>query len=136
MTRVFVDTGAFFALLVADDRSHARARALFEQATRERWRLVTTNAVVNETYALLLVRARDGRTRAISFLDGLAGSDVRVERIRAADEARAFELVRRHRDKSYSLCDAQSFVVMERLGLANAISFDRHFRDYGRFAVL
>jgi predicted nucleic acid-binding protein len=45
-------------------------------------------------------------------------------------------LVREHQDKAYSLCDALSFVVMERLGIYEAIAFDRHFREYGRFALL
>jgi predicted nucleic acid-binding protein len=72
----------------------------------------------------------------VAFLDGLAGSGVRVERVRAADEERAAELVRHHRDKYYSLCDAYSFVVMHRLGITEVIAFDRHFREYGKFAVL
>jgi predicted nucleic acid-binding protein len=84
--RVFVDTGGFFALLVAEDRNHAHARELFDHAARERWRLVTTNAVVTETYALRLARTREGRTKAVAFLDGLTGSAVRVERVRADDE--------------------------------------------------
>jgi predicted nucleic acid-binding protein len=29
-----------------------------------------------------------------------------------------------------------SFAVMERLGIGEAIAFDRHFREYGRFAIL
>ena len=37
---------------------------------------------------------------------------------------------------TYSLCDAISFVVMERLGITVAIVFDRDFRDYGRFVLL
>ena len=57
-----------------------------------------------------------------------------INRIRP--EARAIELVRHHRDKSYSLCDAYSFVVMHRLRIADVIAFDRHFREYGKFAVL
>jgi hypothetical protein len=44
--------------------------------------------------------------------------------------------VRAHEDKTYSLCDAMSFVVMERLNIADAIAFDRHFAEYGRFALL
>lgn len=59
-----------------------------------------------------------------------------VERVLRADEATAAALVRAHTDKSYSLCDALSFVVMERLGVTEAISFDRHFREYGRFTIL
>ncbi len=54
MRRVFVDTGGFFALLVAEDANHSRARELFARAASERWQLVTTNAVVTETYALCL----------------------------------------------------------------------------------
>jgi predicted nucleic acid-binding protein len=45
-------------------------------------------------------------------------------------------LVRAHQDKTYSLCDALSFIVMERLRLTEAIAFDRHFRSYGRFTIL
>ncbi len=62
MKRVFVDTGGFLGLLVADDVSHARVRELFAQANAERWRLVTTNAVVFETYGVLLIRSRDTAT--------------------------------------------------------------------------
>lgn len=36
----------------------------------------------------------------------------------------------------YSLCDALSFVIMERLDIADAIAFDRHFREYGGFTIL
>ena len=136
MRRVFIDTGGFFALLVAEDRNHPHARALFDRAVHERWRLVTTNAVVTETYALMLMRTREGRTKAVAFLDGLAASEVRVERVRAVDEKRAVELVRHHRDKTYSLCDAYSFVIMQRLGIADVVAFDRHFREYGKFVVL
>ena len=48
----------------------------------------------------------------------------------------ACSLVRAHEDKMYSLCDAASFVVMERLGIREAIAFDRHFREYGQFVIL
>ena len=98
--------------------------------------LVTTNAVVIETYSLFLSRLRDGRREAIALLDMISGDRYRVERIRVADEKRAITLVRAHDDKTYSLCDALSFVVMERLHIKEAIAFDRHFRAYGRFTVL
>jgi uncharacterized protein len=51
-------------------------------------------------------------------------------------EKRAIALVRAHEDKAYSLCDALSFVVMERLRINQAIAFDRHFREYGRITIL
>lgn len=58
MKRVFVDTGGFVALLVAEDKMHPRASTLFDSAARDHWSLVTTNAVVVETYSV-----RDGTIR-------------------------------------------------------------------------
>ena len=136
MKQVFVDTGAFFAVLVGDDARHDHTRELILQANAERWQLVTTNAVVFETHALLVNRSRAGRRDALAFLDMMEHDGYLIERVRENDEERAIDLVRRHSDKGYSLCDATSFIVMERLGITEAIAFDRHFAEYGRFTTL
>ena len=136
MKRVFVDTSAFFAHLVAEDAHHAEAHALFERADRDSWALVTTNAVVWETYTLLRVRARNGRDLALGFLDDIQDGLCDIERVRPLDEARAIELLRQYADKRYSFCDALSFVVMEQLGVPEALSFDGDFRSYGNVVLL
>ena len=136
MKSVFVDSGGFFALLAPEDKLHPRAQALFQRANQDPWLLVTTNAVLFETYALLLARSRGGRDNAIHFLDMIATDAYQVVRIRKADEDQAIALVRAHQDKGYSLCDALSFVVMERLHITEVIAFDRHFQTYGRFTLL
>jgi predicted nucleic acid-binding protein len=134
--QVFVDTSGFFAFLVGNDTFHAHARSLFEQASADNWELITTNIVMIETHALLLVRTRDGRRNAIEFVDQIRRPPFRIERITEQDEGAAIDLLRAHEDKAYSLCDALSFVVMERLDIADAIAFDTHFRQYGSFTVL
>jgi predicted nucleic acid-binding protein len=60
--RVLVDSGGFCAHLVAEDSNHTRAQALFVRAEHERWDLVTTNAVVYETHALLINRQEVARS--------------------------------------------------------------------------
>lgn len=136
MKPVFVDSGGFFAHLAGADPFHEQAVALFQRAKTERWRLLTTNAVVFETYALLLYRTRNGRTNALAFLDSIERGFCSIERLSAQDETRAGVILRTHEDKAYSLCDAASFAVMERLNIQEAIAFDRHFREYGRFIIL
>lgn len=136
MKRVFVDTSAFFAHVVAEDAHHAEARALFERADRESWTLITTNAVVWETYTLLRVRARNGRELALGFLEDIQDGLCDIERVRPLDEARAIDLLRQYADKRYSFCDALSFVVMEQLGVTDAVAFDDDFKSFGKIVLL
>ena len=54
-----------------------------------------------------------------------------IVRVRYADEERAKEIVCRYADKDFSLADAISFVVMERLQIGQAFTFDQRFAQYG-----
>ena len=136
MRRVFIDTSGFYALIDRDDQHHDLAADLFARAEHERWRLLTTNAVVFETHGLLVNRFRKRRDVALEFLGRVESDTLHLARVSKGDEDKAIAIIRAHRDKSYSLCDALSFVVMERLRIREAISFDQDFRSYGRFAVL
>lgn len=136
MTQAFVDTGGFYALISENDVNHERALEVFRRANAERWRLVTTNVVVFETYPLLLNRTGEGKSKAIQFLDHLKASGMRIERVTENDEVKAISLVRAHHDKTYSLCDALAFQVCERLEISEAIACDADFRSYGRLNVL
>jgi predicted nucleic acid-binding protein len=134
--RVFIDTSAFFAHLVAEDVHHARARSLFELAFQESWSLVTTNAVVWETYTLIRKRARNSRSVSLGFLEAIEDGFCDLVRVEPGDESAAVDLLRSHGDKEYSFCDALSFVIMNRLGVEQAMAFDRDFSSHGRFPVL
>ena len=45
--------------------------------------------------------------------------------------AEALTLLKSQRDKSYSLCDAVSFVLMRREDTVDALTTDRHFEQAG-----
>jgi predicted nucleic acid-binding protein len=126
---VFVDTGAYAALVIGVDANHRRARETLTELEQRGAILFTTNFVVAETYALILARA--GRPLAITMLDRLERSRDLVVRVTEEDERRAYEIVRRYQDKTLSLVDATSFAVMERLGITSAFTFDGHFAQFG-----
>jgi predicted nucleic acid-binding protein len=71
----------------------------------------------------------------LSFLDLIERSNIAVIRARAADEARAKEIIRQYRDKDFSYVDALSFAIMERSGISDAFTFDRHFAQFGLAVV-
>lgn len=123
---VFIDTSAFYALLDERDRWNSEAQRQFTVVTDERRPLVTSNLVVAETHVLLL-RAL-GRAAALRWLDSL---DINLIFQTEADHGEVYQLLARYEDKNFSYTDAFSFVVIERLGLGAAFTFDAHFRQYG-----
>lgn len=125
--RVLVDSSAFLAIADRRDGNAPQAVQTLERLASG-YRLYTTNYVVVEAHAAILSALGPdvGRT----FLtDGLS----LITEIRAIpeDERRGREIIFALRDKRYSLCDATSFAVMERLNLRLAFSFDDHFRQHG-----
>ncbi len=132
MTRgVLWDSSAILALLDADDADHARALAVARTMASERRPCFITNYIEAEAHALLLRKL--GRALAREWL--LSGGLV-VAAALPAEEARARSLLATHADKDWTLCDAVSFAVMESRRVSRAFTFDRHFRQFGRFQIL
>ena len=131
--QAFMDSAAYLALLDQDDEHHAEAQHIARALAQARFRQVTTNVVLIECHALVLSTL--GIAPAAQFLRAIDASNTVVVRVRASDEAQAKAIVFQYTDKDFSFTDALSFVVMERLGITRAFTFDRHFAQYG-FTVL
>ena len=132
MTRsVLWDSSAILALLDADDADHARAVAVAREIASDARPSFVTNYIEAEAHALLLRKL--GRTIARQWL--LTGG-LPVVRVLPAEEQRAREILARHADKDWTLCDAISFAVLNGRRVGRAFTFDHHFRQYGRIQVL
>lgn len=124
--RLFVDSGAWIALVSARDQHHAEAEAMFRAATTRRVRLLTTNLVLAETHRLLLHRA--GIRPAMWVLDRVETSPLLT--IVFAGEAHhraARGWLERLADQAISYTDAVSFAVMDATGCSGVMSFDHDF---------
>src|SRR5262249_30302976 len=120
---------AYFALAYSRESRNSDARAIASQLATERWRLFTTNFILAETHALLLTRLN--RVVAGRVLAEIDHSPTTVLRVTSDDERRARAILAQYQDKDFSLTDATSFAVMERLSIGYAFSFDRNFAQYG-----
>lgn len=130
LERVFVDTGAWFALQVADDAEHEAARNNLPVLVDRCHSLVTSNAVVGETYTLL--RVTRGYREAKRFLDKIAHSR-KLERLFVTEalERQAYELLERFSEHAFSFVDATSFALMRQQKIRHAFAFDAHFSTAG-----
>ena len=129
---IFVDTGAWFAGIVRGDANHSAAAAWFA-ANQEP--LLTTDDVLSETLTLLVMR---GQRRAAEAF-GAAIFDGRLAKLHTVtseETLAAWQTFLRYGDKQWSFTDCTSKVVIDKLGISTAVSFDQHFRQFGRVVVV
>ena len=132
MTPCFADTFFFLALLNGQDRDHHEKARACNRVDRP----VLTSAWVLIEVADHLCDERNRRLYG-QLLDAQR-SDSRYE-IFPADQLTldaAEELYRQRSDKSWSLTDCTSFVLMGRRGVTEALTGDRHFEQAGFTALL
>ena len=97
--------------------------------------LVVTDWIIGETLTLLRSRGHSDKT----YLWGEAafsGELCIVHDLTPHDIRDSWDTFRTFADKDWSFTDCTSRAVMLRPGLTRAVSFDRHFRQFGTVAVL
>jgi predicted nucleic acid-binding protein len=129
---MLLDTSGLLALYDRRATFHTEAARLFRGAPR----LVTHNYVLAEFIPLVHAR-RMPLPGALDYLNDLLAHP-RIE-LRWVDDllhVAAMGLLQRRLDKTYSLCDAVSFLVMRERGLMEALTTDRHFEQEGLVRLL
>jgi predicted nucleic acid-binding protein len=126
----FVDTSAWYPLIVSAHPDHARLAAALRAAIGAHRRLVTTNLVVAETHALLLRRV--GRSPALAFVRTVDDTpNVVVRSTRDLERTAERDWLARYADQDFSYTDAVSFSVMTERRIRDALALDHHFTVAG-----
>ncbi len=132
--KTFVDTSYFVALLNRSDRHHGDAVALAARWDRLRTDLITTDAVLVETYNWFARSpARATAARALGQLGAQPGWLVVHASPELIEQARKRYLV--HGDKTWSLTDCISMEVAAAAKVNGVATTDHHFTQAG-FEVL
>jgi uncharacterized protein len=97
--------------------------------------LVTSDHVLVELFTLL--KARGQYRIALEVGDEMwSGKLARIEPVSSVDLMSAWIIFKRFDDKRWSFVDCISRVVMERLDIKKAFTFDEHFRQFGTVTVV
>jgi predicted nucleic acid-binding protein len=124
---VFVDTGAFYALVDRSDPAHERARRFYAET---RMGLLTSEFVFAETMSL--VTKRVGKRHAVRLGEALRTTRrLRIDEVGPEMREAAWKLFSTRLDKDHDLVDCLSFAVMDANGVRTAFGFDRHFLHQG-----
>jgi len=123
---VFVDTGAWFAYFVRRDPDHNSAR---KWVSANESPLVTSDYILDELFTLLKIR--ESHLVAVAAGKVLIGEEIcRIIKVTPADFTRAWSTFVQFSDKGWSFTDCTSNVIMERLDISIAFSFDEHFEQF------
>ena len=124
---MLLDTSGLLCYLDVADEQNRDAVTFVDAAPR----LLTHNYVIAELIPLCQARGVR-RSTSLAFIRELAANP-RVEIVWVDQELHdaALDLLEARLDKTYSLCDAVSFVLMQRRGLLEALTTDHHFEQEG-----
>lgn len=127
--KLFIDTGAWIALLDAGDQFHRQASSFYKMLNMSVQR-VTSSHVAAETYTWLRYRA--GAAHAATFLNVVkqARTTGSLTVIRDDEELldQAEQVLLAFQDQKLSYADALSMTIMKKEKIARVFGFDRHFQ--------
>lgn len=134
MKATFVDTSGWIAIINSGDNFHAKAISEFQRLLNSGAKLITNSFVLTEVAnALSLAR----RKHLVISLRRMIDSSERVEVVFVDSSlyGRGWVFYENRLDKDWSLTDCISFLVMQDLGLTQALTNDHHFEQAG-FTIL
>ena len=126
------DTSGLYSFFDDDDFRRADASAFIESAAIR----LTTSYVLAEFIPLCQTRGLN-RKKTLEFVEMLITNPlIEIVWVDENLHQQASALLRKRLDKTYSLCDAVSFVVMREHGLTEALTTDKHFEQEGFIKLL
>ena len=129
---ILLDTSGLLCYVYRDQPGHEEAVQLLDSAGKS----ITHSYVLAELVALAQVR-RYPRLATLEFInDLLENPDIETVWIDEPLHRAAVKLLMARQDKTYSLCDAVSFLLMRQFNINEALTTDRHFEQEGFHRLL
>jgi predicted nucleic acid-binding protein len=132
MVKIFADTSGWGNFFVRTEPFHLIAKNQMKQWRAENARIVTTNSILSELVAILISPLHVQRFQLIRVIDTIKTAHwVEIFHIDPSTDDAAWNLLKDRPDKSWSLVDCASMLIMENMGIQKAFTNDHHFEQAG-----
>lgn len=129
---ILLDTSGLLCFHHAAEPQHEEAVTFFHAAPAR----ITHSYVLAEFVALAVVR-RLPRQATLAFVAELQDNPlVKVVYVDESLHREALALLQQRLDKTWTLCDAVSFLLMQQQGIVEALTTDAHFEQAGFIRLL
>ncbi|HOV80715.1 MAG TPA: PIN domain-containing protein [Bacillota bacterium] len=126
MRKVFIDTGAWYAMKDSRDPHHQEVINFFA-GMQGQVLCFTSDYVADEAITLARYRLKNHRVASDLALELFAEKAAKMIFISPRHHARALEIFNTFSDQLFSYTDCTSFALMETMGIEEALAFDSHF---------
>lgn len=124
---MLLDTSGLLCFHHAAELQHSEAVVFFRAAP-----VRVTHSYVLAEFAALAVTRRLPRQAALAFVAELQDNPlVEVVYVDESLHRKALALLQQRLDKTWTLCDAVSFLLMQQRGIIEALTTDFHFEQAG-----
>jgi predicted nucleic acid-binding protein len=128
---IFIDTGAFYALVDKNDANHSRALKIYKKIVGKEL-LCTSIPVMVETWFLL--NSRLNSFCADEFLRSTSDGLFELLPMDLNDVNEGLKIKEKYSDSGFSFVDVISFALCEKHGIRKVFTFDKHFNIYRPFS--
>lgn len=129
---MLLDTSGLLCLHHRDEQFHEEATSFFDAA----WFKFTHSYVLAEFVALAEARGLP-REPALQFVAAVMDNlEIQVTWIDEGQHRTALRFLQERLDKTYSLCDAVSFLLMRESAITESLTTDHHFEQEGFVRLL
>lgn len=131
--KVFVDTGAWYAVSNQYDQHFTAAQGYYSDTVRRGARFITSDYVLDET--LTRLRYDFGHASAMEFWErtqrARIGHALDIVRVTETVWELAMDIFLRYTDQRFSFTDCTSFVLARDNDVDEVFAFDEHFAIFG-----
>jgi len=129
---MLLDTSGLLCLNYQTEPFHSKAVEEYEKAI-----VHLTHSYIIAEYVALATARRFPRKLVLDFItDLLADPDIKFVWVDELLHREAVKLLTLRLDKTYSLCDSVSFVIMRQHQITEALTTDKHFEQEGFIRLL
>lgn len=133
-TIYFLDTSYILALEIKNEDTHQQVLKNWVSLAKYKPFLVTTTYIFDEVFTFF--NSRNLHYKAVEVGNRLLESpDIELMDIDKSLFNQGWQYFQKYQDKSYSLTDCLSFIVMEKRKIITALTLDNHFLQAG-FQIL
>ena len=132
---VLLDTNGWIALLNAGESLHLEAARLWRELLTSQRNFVVSDWVIAET-GNGLARSKKAHAFPDAVKRLLTSTRAEIVFVDLALMQEAIDYYAAHDDKTWGLVDCVSFLLMERRGINDAFTSDRHFQQAGFHPLL